>query len=857
MKLRGRLLALLVLPLAMLFGFAMAGLWLQAESKADGEWADHSVDVLKQSHLLYANLATAESAVRGFGLTHDQALLRTFDKTAAAVPKIGANLQAMVRDSPSQEKRAAASTALAVREITALNDLTERLEAGDRHAFVEAMRNDGLLQTTGPVSGATKAFDEEEERLGDRRRAESVQLWHDVSLFLAIGLVLGCALAIGSISMFGRSTVRRIANLAVTAERLAAGEDIGAPAVGHDEIAHLDRTLHAVASLLAERQESVMRHEVIVARAPDTILVIRLSDGRIIDANKAAEVSTGYTHDELTTMNLNELREPSTLGQLDRLFKSLETADEARFETIYRRKDGTTFPVEVSAQVSWVHGERVIASIIRDTTERKNTETLAIRAKALEIGNEALAQEIVERKRAEEQLSHAAFHDELTGLPNRALFMDRLEQMVARHQRHSDHLSAVLFVDLDRFKFVNDSLGHIVGDLLLIAVARRLEKSLRPGDSLARFGGDEFTLLVDDIDSEHGASLVAQRILTSLEEPFVIGGREVFAPASIGIALSRTGFDKPGDVLRNADIAMYRAKELGKQRYWIFTSELLSRSVAQLELDTDLRRAIERKEFKLFYQPVVSIETNRLIGFEALIRWQHPVRGLILPAEFIAMAEETGRIVQIGLWVLETACRQVHIWQQRYPRTPALTISVNVSARQLGDGGFLSEVKRVIAESEIAPETLHFEITESVLMEDPEIASQTLHSLRELGVHIDLDDFGTGYSSLAYLHRFPISTLKIDRSFISTAGSGVANPEIVQSILALARSLSIQATAEGIETEEQLIHLRSLKCASAQGYYFSRPVNHLAAALLIANGVSPADRPEIGHLDIGEFAASA
>jgi diguanylate cyclase (GGDEF)-like protein/PAS domain S-box-containing protein len=844
MKLRNRLLALLVLPIFLLLTFAAAGLWLLRESEAAAEAVDHSADVLTQSHLLHQELLTAESSIRGFGLTHDPAFLTPWEASSSSAARISTDLIAMVRDNPSQARRAAVLSALTSRKIAALRRLVARLRAGDWPALSEAMRRGGALQLTGSISAVQHQFDREEERFSDQRRATAQRLWYDVSVSLLFSLLFGCAFAVLSILMFGQRTVHRLAQLSDATERLAAGEDIGPPLKGRDEIAQLDQTFRRMAKLLVDRQEALSRYQIIVERARDIIIVSRLADGRIVDANEAAQSAYGYTSAQMTALSLTDLREQSGWPDLALRMEKFGKDGTALYETTHHRKDGTTFPAEVSGQVTWIRGEQVILFIVRDITESRNVqmlasraEALASRAEALEAGNEALAREIVERKRAEERLSHAAFHDELTGLPNRALFMDRLQQMVARLQRHTDHLSAVLFVDLDRFKLVNDSLGHVVGDLLLIAVARRLEKCLRPGDSLARLGGDEFTILVDDIKGEHDAVFVAERILRSLEAPFVIGGREVFASASIGIAVSRTGFDKPQDVLRNADIAMYRAKELGKGRYSLFSPDLLSRSVAQLALETDLRRAIERKEFELYYQPIVSIETGSVVGFEALIRWRHPDRGLVLPGEFISTAEETGSIVPIGLWVLETACRQMAAWQERYPLPTPLAISVNVSARQLGDGNFAADVQRILAQTAIPPESLHIEITESVLMENPHLARQTLLAVRALGVQIDLDDFGTGYSSLSYLHSFPIDTLKIDRSFVSTSGTGVANPEIVQSILALAESLSIKTTAEGIETEEQLQQLRSLNCANAQGYYFSKPVDRVAAATLIAKGV--------------------
>ena len=837
MKLRNRLLALLVLPIFLLFTFATAGFWLLRESEAAVEAVDHSADVLMESQLLYQDLLTAESSIRGFGLTHDPALLKRWEASSSSVPKISKNLIVMVQDNPPQATRATILSVLTSRKIATLGRLVARFKDGDRLAFSEAMRGGGALQSSASISAVRHEFDVEEERLSDQRRATAQRLWYDVSISLLFSLVFGCAFAVISILMFGQRTVRRLAQLSGAAERLAAGEDIGLPLKGRDEIAQLDGTFRRMAKLLADRQEALSRYEIIVERARDSIIVSRLADGRIVNANEAALSAYGYTRAEMTALSLSDLRAPSALPDLALRMEKFAKNGTALYETIHCRKDGTAFPAEISGQVTLIRGEQVILFIVRDVTERRNVQILASRAEALEAGNQALARENVERKRAEASLSHAAFHDELTGLPNRALFMDRLQQMVARLQRHTDHLSAVLFVDLDRFKLVNDSLGHVVGDLLLIEVARRLEKCLRPGDSLARLGGDEFTILVDDIKGEHDAVFVAKRILRSLETPFIIDGREVFASASIGIAVSRTGFDKPQDVLRNADIAMYRAKELGKQRFWLFSPELLSRSVAQLALETDLRRAIERKEFELYYQPIVSVELGSVVGFEALIRWQRPDRGLVLPGEFISTAEETGSIVPIGLWVLETACRQMAAWQERYPLPTPLAISVNVSARQLGDGNFGADVKRILAQTGISPESLHIEITESVLMENPQLAREALLSVRALGVQIDLDDFGTGYSSLAYLHSFPIDTLKIDRSFVSSSGTELANPEIVQSILGLARSLSIKATAEGIETEEQLKQLRSLNCVNAQGYYFSRPVDHVAAATLIAKGV--------------------
>jgi len=459
---------------------------------------------------------------------------------------------------------------------------------------------------------------------------------------------------------------------------------------------------------------------------------------------------------------------------------------------------------------------------------------------SLRRGTQALQLEISERKLAEQRLLHVVQHDELTGLANRTSFMERFHHMIARTQRRNDHIAAVLFLDLDRFKLVNDSLGHMAGDMLLVAVARRLERCLRPGDTLARLGGDEFTILLEDIHSQRDAVAFAERILAQLKAPFSVMERELFASASIGIAVTRTGFNAPEDVLRDADIAMYRAKELGKGRYAVFAAEFFTRAVALLQLENDLQGALDRNEFVLFFQSIVSLRTNALQGFEALIRWQHPERGLLNPDDFIPAAEESGAILAIGAWVIDEACRQARLWEDAFDFERSFGISVNVSAKQFSNEKLLGQIQEALATHRLSSARLHLEITESAIMVNPELATRTLTELRRLGIQVHLDDFGTGYSSLGYLHRFPVDTLKIDRSFISTPGNkAVANPEIVKTIASLAASLSMTTTAEGVETPEQLHQLRSLNCTSAQGYYFSEPVNAAAAGAIIAHWKAP------------------
>ncbi|GAC1518513.1 MAG: hypothetical protein NVS2B3_14560 [Vulcanimicrobiaceae bacterium] len=461
------------------------------------------------------------------------------------------------------------------------------------------------------------------------------------------------------------------------------------------------------------------------------------------------------------------------------------------------------------------------------------TRGLAVANATLQKGTEALQLEISDRKIAEQRLLHVACHDELTGLANRSLFMDRFQQMIARMSRRDDHRAAVLFLDLDRFKLVNDSLGHLAGDMLLVAVARCLERCIRPGDTLARLGGDEFSILLEDIDGEIGATAFARRILERLASPLLVGDREMFASASIGIALTRTGFDSPEDVLRNADIAMYRAKSSGN-RFEVFEPQMLTQAVARLQLENDLYKALERREFVLHYQPIVSLRDGSLRGFEALVRWEHPQRGLVPPDEFITAAEESGAIVAIGAWVIDEACRQAAVWRDAFTRRPPVAISVNVSAKQFSSVELLEHIKAALASADLRAGYLHVEITESALMRNPEVAMATLGELRRIGVEVHLDDFGTGYSSLGYLQRFPVDTLKIDRSFVSGSGVEIGNLEIVRTITSLARSLSIATTAEGVETLRQYEQLRELGCTNAQGYYLSRPITGAAATALIA-----------------------
>ncbi len=576
------------------------------------------------------------------------------------------------------------------------------------------------------------------------------------------------------------------------------------------------------------------------------------TDGHYVSANPALARLYGYSTPAELIARLTDIEhqlyvEPERRAEFIRMLQENDAALE--FESQVYRKDGS---------VIWISEN---ARAVRDI----NTGEL--------LYYEGTVEDITERKLAKEQLHERAFYDVLTGLPNRGLFMDRLSQTVERAKRHPGYRFAVLFLDLDRFKVVNDSLGHLAGDQLLVAIARRLEACLRAEDTVARLGGDEFTILLENIEDINQATRVAERIHQELSEPFNLDGHEVFTGASIGIVLSRevmkgvstTDYDRPEDLLRDADTALYRAKALGKARYEVFDTTMHQSAVALLELETDLRHALEHQDFQIDYQPIVSLTTGRITGFEALLRWQHPGRGFVAPAEFIPVAEETGLIIPIGWWMLRSACCQLRTWQQQfsdweqglslmdkidnsllstqptlkeglrpYGLSTELTINVNLSGKQFSQPNLVEQIDQILEETDLGGHHLKLELTESFLLEDADSASVTLMKLRERQIQLCIDDFGIGYSSLSYLHRFPINTLKIDRLFVSRLGFDQGNAEIARTIVLLAHNLGMDVIAEGVETPQQLAHLRALGCEYGQGSFFSKPLDASTATELIA-----------------------
>lgn len=444
-----------------------------------------------------------------------------------------------------------------------------------------------------------------------------------------------------------------------------------------------------------------------------------------------------------------------------------------------------------------------------------------------------IARDVTEQKRVEFELRQDAYYDSLTGLANRTRFLGKIRETLDAPPRPGGRRGALLFLDLDRFKLINDSLGHGMGDQLLVAVAQRLERAFAAEGIVARVGGDEFGLLLEGIGDADAAARAADRVQGVFRDPFVLDGRELFSSASIGIVLVTPDYRKPEHLLRDADTAMNRAKSLGKARAETFDPNMHASAMVLFQTETDLRRAIDRNEFCLFYQPIVSLQTRRLVGFEALLRWQHPRQGLVPPGDFIAVAEETGLIIPIGWWVLSEAARQLRAWRDRRRDRSGPWMSVNLSSRQFSQPQLIERISHVLAEANLPPEALRLEITESALMENAESVTALLLRLRALNVQLYIDDFGTGYSSLSYLHRFPVNTLKVDRSFVRRLENEQGSPDILKAIVTLAHNLGMDVTAEGVETAEQVATLEALRCKYAQGFFFAKPMDGAAATDLL------------------------
>jgi diguanylate cyclase (GGDEF)-like protein/PAS domain S-box-containing protein len=538
-------------------------------------------------------------------------------------------------------------------------------------------------------------------------------------------------------------------------------------------------------------EEALEKYKLLSEHAGDIMLFFRL-DGQIIEANEAAVKLYSYSKQQILQMNIRDLRAPETKQQFDEHIALAEKGT-AFYETYHSRKDETVFPVEVSLQSAILGNEKVLIGIVRDITERK---------------------------RAQATINHLAYHDVLTGLANRTLFYDRLTMEIARAHR-SKHMMAIMFLDLDRFKYVNDMMGHAVGDMLLTSVGQKLKDCVRTTDTVARIGGDEFTIFLPEISRGEDAAKVAQKIISVLREPWKLSGGEFQITASIGIVLYPNDGENIDTLIKNADTAMYRAKEK-ENNYQFYTPDMNAKAVERMEMELALRKAYEQGNFILHYQPQVNISTGNIIGVEVLIRWQHPEKGMILPLEFIQLAEETGLIVPIGEWVLRTACKQSKAWQ--VAGFKPIILAVNISACQFSNIQLVEKVSEILDETGLNPSVLELEITESTAMKDVDFSVAMLKKLREMGINIAIDDFGTGYSSLNYLKRFPITTLKIDRSFVRDVMENPEDAAIVSTIIVLAKKLKFNVIVEGIETCLQKDFFLAQGCTMGQGYLYSKPV---------------------------------
>ena len=657
-------------------------------------------------------------------------------------------------------------------------------------------------------------------KTGREVAASRLRRWQrDVALG-ASAVALGLAVVVG---FLGARAVRRAAarlRAHVTEVEqgnfgwrvVSASDDALAPvtAAFNEMAATVERAAHKAEEDARQAGKALRELENIMETIPDVLCILDLL-GRLDLWNQSLQRATGQSAQDLTGSYMHDLFSEADRGAIQAAVR--EGLRHGRFEVEgkLRGPEGTERPYH------WTGA--VLADANGDL-----------------IGLTVSGRDITERKALERKLARQAFHDPLTALPNRALFMNRLTHSLARNARRPEAV-AVLFVDLDRFKVINDSLGHQAGDALLVEVSARLRECVRPGDTVARLGGDEFAVLLEDLESLSEAPLVAERIAATVAKPFVCEGREVFVTTSVGIAFSRAGITGPEELLRDADVAMYSAKSKGKARYEVFDSRAQGSALDRLDLEIDLRAAVTRQEFRLHYQPIVDLSTNRIVEVEALIRWEHRQRGLLPPSDFITLSEETGLIVPIGMWVLEAACRQARAWQTEHGMPLPLVLSVNLSARQFQQPSLVPDIARLLQDTGLPPRCLKLEITESTVMHDAAVTLARLHALKELGVQLAVDDFGTGYSSLSYLKRFPIDVLKIDQGFVRGLGENPEDTAIVRAIVTVAKNLDLSVTAEGIETDAQLNHLRALGCDRGQGYYFARPLPADPFSSLFARGL--------------------
>jgi diguanylate cyclase (GGDEF)-like protein/PAS domain S-box-containing protein len=691
--------------------------------------------------------------------------------------------------------------------ITTSAELIEMLKKGASRKEIFAKKEEFESREDAYIQTLNDALTEEYRELAEQKQnVHSTILLSTRITYLVTSLIFILALVLGW--YISRSISTRIVKLQKASEKVGAGQlEIQIEIGPRDEITDLARSFNKMIDDLkvsrTARAESESRFRSVVDSANDAIISAD-ADGHILSWNDSARKIFGYDVKEVLGKSIAILFPPSDsryFAGRERIARVVASgwygAERKATEMEGVKKGDIRFPAEVSIS-SWETSEGVFyGGIVRDITDRKLLE---------------------------DELSHQALHDSLTKLANRVLFRDRVEQALKQIGRNRTPVG-VLFLDLDNFKTINDSLGHTAGDELLVAVAQRLQACLRPGDTAARLGGDEFAILVEDTTNAEGSLLVAERIRDIMRTPFALSGKELFIGASIGVVTTLEGNMDPAELLRNADVAMYMAKSQGKDRYAVFETGMDEAIVKRIQMETDMRGAIERREFMLHYQPILDLQSANIMGMEALVRWIHPEQGLIPPLDFIGVAEETNLIIPLGQWILEEACTQARQWQIDTSRGEDLSITVNISSRQFQDEGLVAVVKEALKKSGLSARSLILEITEGTMLVNNADTLRKLTDLKAVGVRLAIDDFGTGYSSLSYLQRFPVDIIKIDKSFVDRVDQGREGAAVTRAIITMSDSLHLTTIAEGIEKPEQCVKLQKLGCEMGQGFLFARPLS--------------------------------
>ncbi|MBD2730212.1 EAL domain-containing protein [Nostoc sp. FACHB-892] len=804
-----------VIVVGIMAGIGMISYRNLLEYQKNIRWVTHTYTVIKNTKEVILEINNAETGQRGYLITGKGQYLQPYDIATDKIPKTLQVLRQLTRDNPNQQRRLSIFESLIAKKLDSLK-ITVNF-ATNKNLPLALQRFDSkeshkLLQD---IQMLAKDIESEENHLLKQRTIDMNLSAANTNAFTSFASIIASAL-VGLATLFTNQELakrKRVENsLQQASEHLETtvkqrtDELLKTNQQLQTEIYQHEHTLKALS--LREKE-----FKALVENAPDIIARFN-TQLRYVYVNPAFQKLTNILPQTFIGKANRQLNLPEEFYQIweYKIQSVIQTKQENEFECSFPTTSG----------IEYYH-TRLLPEFAADGS----VEFVM-----------SIARNITALKLAQAQLIHDAFHDSLTGLPNRALFIERLERAIALTKRRTDYKFAVFFLDVDRFKVVNDSLGHTIGDQLLNAIARRLETCLRSQDTVARIGGDEFTILLNDFKNLNDITFVVERINAVITSAFNLNGRDVFTNVSIGVALSKSSYNLPEEILRDADIAMYRAKALGKARYELFDSTMYAQATELMQLEMDLRHAIEHQEFIIHYQPIILLETYKVIGFEALVRWQHPQHGFVSPDKFIPIAEETGLIVPIGYWVMREACRQLRAWQEQFPTSPPLTISVNISTKQFSQPDLIGQIRQILQETGVEGRSLKLEITESAIMENTESTTAMLLHLQQMNVQLHLDDFGTGYSSLSYLHRFPTNALKIDRSFVMNIGVNGENLEIVQAIITLADSLNLDVVAEGVETVEQLAQLAIYKCKYAQGYFFSKPLNSNLASTLIASGLN-------------------